>query len=83
MEILGENLDCGYRYNISIGDGTRTGTHNGKIFWVSDFAGTNRKIGSKNNFIYNNTVFIPSVNPVTGEAMSPEILTRDVRNLCL
>ena len=36
VEILGENLNCGYRYNISIGDGTRTGAHNGKIFWVSD-----------------------------------------------
>lgn len=77
VEILGENLNCGYRYNISIGDGTRTGTHNGKIFWVSDFAGTNRRVGSKNNFIYNNTVYIPSTNPVTGEAMSPDLMIRE------
>ncbi len=77
VEILGENLDCGYRYNISIGDGTRTGIHNGKIFWVSDFAGTNRRIGSKNNFIYNNTIFVPSRNPETNNAMSPGILIRE------
>lgn len=78
VEILGENLDCGYRYNISIGDGTRTGAHNGKIFWVSDFAGGNsRRIGSKNNFIYNNTVFVPSTNPVTNSPMTPDILIRE------
>tara|TARA_B110000008_G_scaffold95685_1_gene98202 strand:+ start:171 stop:1928 length:1758 start_codon:yes stop_codon:yes gene_type:complete len=78
VEILGENLDCGYRYNISIGDGTRTGAHNGKIFWVSDFAGSNsRKIGSKNNFIYNNTVFVPSTNPVTNSPMTPDVLIRE------
>ena len=78
VEILGENLDCGYRYNISIGDGTRTGAHNGKIFWVSDFAGSNsRKIGSKNNFIYNNTVFVPSTNPVTNSPMKPDVLIRE------
>jgi len=77
VEILGENLNCGYRYNISIGDGTRTGAHNGKIFWVSDFAGTNRRVGSKNNFIYNNTVYVPSTNPVTGQAMSPDLLIRE------
>jgi hypothetical protein len=78
VEILGENLDCGYRYNISIGDGTRTGAHNGKIFWVSDFAGGNsRRIGSKNNFIYNNTVFVPSTNPVTNSPMTPDVLIRE------
>jgi len=77
VEILGENLDCGYRYNISIGDGTRTGVHNGKIFWVSDFAGANRKIGSKNNFIYNNTIFIPTTNPVTSSPMNPDLLIRE------
>ena len=77
VEILGENLDSGYRYNISIGDGTRTGVHNGNIFWVSDFAGANRRIGSKNNFIYNNTVFVPSTNPVTNNPMSPGILIRE------
>ena len=47
---------CGYRYNISIGDGTRTGQHDGLIFWVSDFAGENRRKSSKNNFFYNNTI---------------------------
>ena len=41
------------------------------------FAGTNRRVGSKNNFIYNNTVYVPSTNPVTGQAMSPDLLIRE------
>ena len=68
-EILGQNEMCGYRYNISIGDGTRTGQHKGLIFWVSDFAGTNRRKASKNNFYYNNTVFVPSINSVNNSPM--------------
>ena len=76
-EILGENINCGYRYNISIGDGTRTGEHKGKVFWISDFAGSDeRRIGSQDNFIYNNTVFIPSTNPTNGNAMNPNLLIR-------
>ena len=68
-EILGENIMCGYRYNISIADGGRTNSNTGKTFWVSDYAGSNtRRIGSKDNFIYNNTVFIPSQNPSNNNA---------------
>ena len=68
-EILGENEMCGYRYNISIGDGTRTGQHDGLIFWVSDFAGENRRKPSKNNFFYNNTIYVPSINSVNNNPM--------------
>ena len=69
-EILGENEMCGYRYNISIGDGTRTGQHEGLIFWVSDFAGSDdRRKASKNNFFYNNTIFVPSINLVNNNPM--------------
>ena len=69
-EILGENEMCGYRYNISIGDGTRTGQHKGLIFWVSDFAGSDdRRKASKNNFFYNNTIFVPSINSVNNNPM--------------
>ena len=69
-EILGENEMCGYRYNISIGDGTRTGQHDGLIFWVSDYAGSdNRRRASKNNFYYNNTIFVPSINSVNNNPM--------------
>ena len=68
-EILGENIMCGYRYNISIGDGGRTNSNVGKTFWVSDYAGSDdRRIGSSENFIYNNTVFIPSENPSNNNA---------------
>ena len=68
-EILGENIMCGYRYNISIGDGGRTNSNTGRTFWVSDYAGSNtRRIGSEDNFIYNNTVFIPSQNPANNNA---------------
>jgi len=78
IEILGENIDCGYRYNISIGDGTRrpneNGNNNGGIFFLSDYAGSDdRRIGSENNFIYNNTIYIPSLNSTDNESMSPEI----------
>ena len=61
---------CGYRYNISIGDGTRTVKHDGLIFWVSDYAGSdNRRRASKNNFYYNNTIFVPSINSVNNNPM--------------
>ena len=68
-EILGENIMCGYRYNISIADGGRTNSNTGRSFWVSDYAGSNdRRIGSVDNFIYNNTVFIPSENASNNNA---------------
>ena len=70
VEILGENEMCGYRYNISIADGKRTGQHHGNVFWISDFAGENRRVTSNNNFIYNNTVFIPSINDVNNNPMN-------------
>ena len=78
VEILGENEMCGYRYNISIADGKRTGQHHGNVFWISDFAGQNRRITSNNNFIYNNTVFVPSINDVNNNPMDHiEIFFRD------
>jgi len=70
VEILGENEMCGYRYNISIADGKRTGQNHGNVFWISDFAGENRRVTSNNNFIYNNTVFVPSINDVNNNPMS-------------
>ena len=70
VEILGENEMCGYRYNISISDGKRTGQNHGNVFWISDFAGENRRVTSNNNFIYNNTVFIPSINDVNNNPMN-------------
>ena len=46
-EILGDNINCGYRYNISVNDGYREDPNGvawdkkGKIFWISNFCGQN------------------------------------------
>ena len=63
VEILGNNYNCSYRYNVSINDGHRVkGKGNnfqqGKSFWLSGFAGNGKnRIGPFNSYIYNNTVF--------------------------
>jgi hypothetical protein len=63
-EILGNNYNCAYRYNISINDGNRTkGEHGafqeGKIFWLSGFQGKNReRKGPFNSYFYNNTIYV-------------------------
>jgi len=72
-EVLGDNINCGYRYNISVNDGYRqdpNGTpwdKKGKIFWVSNFCGQNPvRCPSVGTFIYNNTVFV-------NDTLNPEI----------
>ena len=72
-EILGDNVNCGYRYNISVNDGYRedpNGTpwdKKGKIFWVSNFCGQNPiRCPSIGTFIYNNTIFV-------NDTLNPEI----------
>lgn len=72
-EILGDNINCGYRYNISVNDGYRedpNGTawnKKGKIFWVSNYCGqTQIRCPSVGTFIYNNTVFV-------NDTLNPEI----------
>ncbi len=72
-EILGDNINCGYRYNISINDGYREDpnglawNNKGKIFWVSNFCGQNPiRCPSVGTFIYNNTVFV-------NDTLNPEI----------
>ena len=73
VEVLGDNINCGYRYNISVNDGYRedpNGTpwnKKGKIFWVSNFCGQNPiRCPSVGTFIYNNTVFV-------NDTLNPEI----------
>jgi hypothetical protein len=61
-EILGNNYNCAYRYNISVNDGYRVkGEHNafqeGKIFWLSGYSGKKRK-GPFNSYFYNNTIYV-------------------------
>tara|TARA_B100001057_G_scaffold175101_1_gene175725 strand:- start:7521 stop:9770 length:2250 start_codon:yes stop_codon:yes gene_type:complete len=72
-EILGDNINCGYRYNISVNDGYRedpngtTWDKKGKIFWVSNYCGQNPiRCPSVGTFIYNNSVFV-------SDTLNPEI----------
>ena len=63
IEILGNNYNCAYRYNISVNDGFRVKGKNkafqeGKILWTSGFVGSKqRKHGPYNSYIYNNTIY--------------------------
>lgn len=63
-EILGNNRNCAYRYNISINDGYRVKGKNGafqegKIFWLSGFQGNQKvKAGPYNSYFYNNTIYV-------------------------
>ena len=65
VEILGDNIRCGYRYNISVNDGYREDPDGepwdkkGKIFWVGNYCGSSTvRCPSTETFIYNNTVFV-------------------------
>ncbi len=70
-EILGDNINCGYRYNISVNDGYREDPNGiswnkkGKIFWISNYCGNNLvRCPSVGTFIYNNTIYLnDSLNP--------------------
>jgi hypothetical protein len=72
-EVLGDNINCGYRYNISVNDGFREDPNGvpwnkkGKIFWVSNYCGSNTvRCPSIGTFMYNNTVFV-------NDTLNPEI----------
>lgn len=63
VEILGNNHNCAYRYNISVNDGARVrkkdgAKQEGKILWTSGFVGKGPKKGPYNSYIYNNTVYV-------------------------
>ncbi len=64
IEILGNNYNCAYRYNISINDGARVkgvdGAHQeGKVLWTSGYVGKGgKKTGPFNSYIYNNTIYV-------------------------
>jgi len=65
-EILGNNYNCIYRYNISVNDGFRIKGVNGafqegKTLWLSGYQGNHQKRkGPRNTFIYNNTIYADS-----------------------
>jgi len=63
-EILGDNFNCAYRYNVSVDDGQRVkgrdgAFQEGKTFWLSGYAGAKQKPrGPFNTYFYNNTIFV-------------------------
>ncbi|WP_167605753.1 right-handed parallel beta-helix repeat-containing protein [Maribellus sediminis] len=62
-EILGNNYNCAYRYNISVNDGHRVKGENGafqegKIFWLSGYNGDKPRKGPFNSYFYNNTIYV-------------------------
>jgi Right handed beta helix region len=65
-EILGNNYNCAYRYNISINDGHRIKGVNGafqegKTFWLSGYQGEKKeKAGPYNSYFYNNSIYVSS-----------------------
>lgn len=60
VEILGANVNVGYRYNLSVGDGWRKrGNRMGQIFWLAGWSGDPKNpVGSDSIFIYNNSIFV-------------------------
>lgn len=61
-EILGNNYNCIYRYNISINDGHRIkgvdgAFQEGKVFWLSGYQGHKDPKGPVNSYFYNNTIY--------------------------
>ena len=64
IEILGNNYNCSYRYNISVDDGHRIKGQNnafqqGKTFWLSGYIGSGRdRNGPFNSYVYNNTIYV-------------------------
>lgn len=63
VEILGNDQNCVYRYNVSVNDGYRKNGVNGAlsdghIFWVSGYVGSGKDpIGASDCRIYNNTIY--------------------------
>ncbi|QBY04211.1 right-handed parallel beta-helix repeat-containing protein [Thalassotalea sp. HSM 43] len=64
IEILGNNYNNAYRYNVSVNDGHRVkkkgvAFQEGKTFWLSGFNGKNKPHnGPFNSYIYNNTIYV-------------------------
>ena len=54
VEILGDNINSVYRFNVSVNDGIRD--NKGNTLWVSDYSSSDTP--SDNNYIYNNSVYV-------------------------
>lgn len=77
IEILGNNHNSTYRYNVSVNDGHRVKGENGayqegKTFWLSGFVGKdNERHGPYNSYIYNNTIY-------ADESVAPKVAVANV-----
>lgn len=78
-EILGNNFNCAYRYNISVNDGFRLKGVNGafqegKTFWLSGYQGNGKpNVGPYNSYFYNNTIYVaPNIVPKIAISSSAE-----------
>lgn len=63
VEILGENFNCAYRYNISINDGARVHDKErkageGHVILFSGHNGKPERAGPTHCYIYNNTIYV-------------------------
>ena len=75
IEILGNNYNCCYRYNVSVNDGQRVkgvngDSQDGHTLWLSKYSGL--QIGPFNSYIYNNTIYVASnkLSCITIEGMA-------------
>ena len=62
-EVLGNNFNCAYRYNVSVNDGHRVkgragAFQEGKTFWLSGYVGKGPRRGPFNTYVYNNTIYV-------------------------
>lgn len=62
-EVLGNNFNCAYRYNVSVNDGYREkgrdgAFQEGKTFWLSGYIGKGPRRGPFNTYFYNNTIYL-------------------------
>lgn len=60
-EILGNNYNCCYRYNISVNDGARSTPNLGATLFISGYTG-GKNTGPFNSYVYNNTIYTGSSN---------------------
>ncbi|MBR8536161.1 T9SS type A sorting domain-containing protein [Carboxylicivirga sediminis] len=62
VEILGDCENSVFRYNVSVNDGHRANGHHRYSIWLSGWVGKDiTPIPSRENYIYNNTIYLDDV----------------------
>lgn len=57
VEVLGDNHNVAYRFNVSVNDGVRD--YHGSTIWTSGYVGTgNTPVPSNDVYVYNNTIYL-------------------------